>query len=133
MTTDPHDEQWADWSEVRGELLEDPETAEAYEQADDDLAAYERRATASLAQLRRARALTQVQMARAMGISQGEVSRIEHQADLMLSTLASYVAAAGGRLVIGVEPEAGGPLVEVDLEALTTTAEDDRPAAVNGR
>jgi hypothetical protein len=53
-----------------------------------------------------------------MGISQGEVSRIERQADLLLSTLASYITAIGGRLVIGIEPEPGAPLIELDLDAL---------------
>jgi DNA-binding transcriptional regulator YiaG len=116
MTSDTG--EFRDWADVRAELLADPDTAAAYDQAATDLEQYEAHATASLAQLRKARALTQVQMSRAMGISQGEVSRIERQADLLLSTLASYITAIGGRLVIGIEPEPGAPLIELDLDAL---------------
>ena len=45
-----------------------------------------------------ARALTQAQLAKALNVSQAQVSRIEHQADLYLSTLESYIAAMGGSL-----------------------------------
>jgi transcriptional regulator with XRE-family HTH domain len=45
----------------------------------------------ALAALRRARSLTQVAVAEKLGVAQGEVSRIEHQADLLLSTLARYI------------------------------------------
>jgi DNA-binding XRE family transcriptional regulator len=54
----------------------------------------------SLAELRKARALTQVQIAENLDVSQAQVSRIEKQADLYLSTLARYIEATGGRLEI---------------------------------
>jgi transcriptional regulator with XRE-family HTH domain len=54
----------------------------------------------ALAALRRARSLTQVTMAAQLGIAQGEVSRIEHQADLLLSTLTRYVEGMGGELAL---------------------------------
>jgi len=72
---------------------------------------------ASLSGLRMAQALTQVQLARALGITQAEVSRIEHQADLLLSTLASYVTAAGGSLQLLVEFADRDPIV-IDIDAL---------------
>lgn len=52
----------------------------------------------ALSALRRARALTQVAVAEQLGVAQGEVSRIEHQADLLLSTLARYIDAMDGSL-----------------------------------
>ena len=61
----------------------------------------ERRRTAygeALSTLRRARSLTQVAVAQQLGVAQGEVSRIEHQADLLLSTLARYVEGMDGTL-----------------------------------
>lgn len=61
---------------------------------DREIAAHE----ATLTELRRARAMTQATLAEAFGTSQGEVSRIERQADLYLSTLARYVEAMGGEL-----------------------------------
>ena len=81
----------------------------------------------SLSGLRRAQALTQVQLARALGISQAEVSRIEHQADLLLSTLASYVTAAGGSLQLLVEFADREPIV-VDVDGLA-----QRPTAAAGQ
>jgi transcriptional regulator with XRE-family HTH domain len=54
----------------------------------------------ALAAMRRARSLTQVALASQLGVAQGEVSRIEHQNDLLISTLARYVAGAGGTLSI---------------------------------
>lgn len=53
---------------------------------------------ATMVELRRARQLTQVALAETLGTSQGEVSRIERQADLYLSTLSRYIEAMGGEL-----------------------------------
>jgi transcriptional regulator with XRE-family HTH domain len=52
----------------------------------------------TLRELRRAEQLTQDRMAELMGMEQENVSRLERRADLLLSTLSSYVAALGGRL-----------------------------------
>jgi len=52
----------------------------------------------ALGDIRRARALTQTQLANALGVSQAQVSRLERQSDLFLSTLASYIEAMGGEL-----------------------------------
>ena len=51
-----------------------------------------------LRDLRQAQHLTQERMAELLGVEQENVSRIERRADLLLSTLASYVAAMGGKL-----------------------------------
>jgi DNA-binding XRE family transcriptional regulator len=52
----------------------------------------------TLAQLRRQAGVTQVQLAENLHLTQGSVSRIEHQSDLVLSTIRGYVEGLGGRL-----------------------------------
>lgn len=52
----------------------------------------------TLRDLRQAQHLTQERMAALMGVEQENVSRLERRADLLLSTLSSYVAAMGGKL-----------------------------------
>jgi DNA-binding XRE family transcriptional regulator len=52
----------------------------------------------TLRDLRQAQHLTQERLAELLGVEQENVSRIERRADLLLSTLASYVAAMGGTL-----------------------------------
>ncbi len=52
----------------------------------------------TLAELRRRVGLTQTRLAADLDVTQGSVSRIEHQSDLVLSTIRSYVEALGGRL-----------------------------------
>ncbi len=59
-----------------------------------------------LGNLRDACGVTQKEIAATLGMSQANVSRIEHEEDLYLSTLRDYVAALGGRLeVVAVFPE----------------------------
>jgi transcriptional regulator with XRE-family HTH domain len=48
-----------------------------------------------LAEIRRAAGRTQVELATALGTSQGQISRIERQSDLLLSTLRAYLTALG--------------------------------------
>ena len=52
----------------------------------------------TLRDLRQAEHLTQARLAELMGVEQESVSRLERRADLLLSTLSSYVAAMGGNL-----------------------------------
>jgi DNA-binding transcriptional regulator YiaG len=71
----------------------------------------------NLAAIRRAAQLTQGALARVMDVNQSEVSRIERRNDLLLSTLASYLAAAGAhhtRIVSII----GGREVELDVDQL---------------
>ncbi len=66
----------------------------------------------ALCELRKQRQMTQGDVAANMETSQANVSRIEHEDDLYLSTLRGYIAAMGGRLEINaVFPEATVPLV----------------------
>ena len=71
----------------------------------DDQAAIARGAAAKVAALRlqdarEAAGLTQEALAARIGTSQANLSRLEHRADVKLSTLAEYVAALGGHLEV---------------------------------
>jgi transcriptional regulator with XRE-family HTH domain len=57
----------------------------------------------SLQQLRRAMRLTQAELAERLGVRQDTISRLEQRADMLLSTLRSYVEGMGGRLSIVAE------------------------------
>jgi predicted transcriptional regulator len=54
----------------------------------------------ALSQLRESRHLTQQQLADELNVSQANISRLERQDDLYLSTLSRYVEALGGRLEV---------------------------------
>ncbi len=56
-----------------------------------------------LAAIRKASGLTQIQLAAKLGVGQAAVSKIEHQSDMLLSTLASYLTALGVDAQIVVE------------------------------
>ena len=53
-----------------------------------------------LAKIRESRQSTQRQVAEELKVTQANVSRIEHESDLYLSTLRNYIEALGGRLEI---------------------------------
>ena len=48
-----------------------------------------------LPEIRRAAGRTQVEPATALGTSQGQISRVERQSDLLVSTLRAYLTALG--------------------------------------
>jgi transcriptional regulator with XRE-family HTH domain len=60
-----------------------------------------------LAEVRRSAGMTQVQLAAALNTSQGQISRIERQSDMLLSTLSAYLTALGvdASLVVEVGKE----------------------------
>jgi transcriptional regulator with XRE-family HTH domain len=66
-----------------------------------------------LPEIRRAAGRTQVELATALGTSQGQISRIERQSDLLVSTLSAYLTALGAdaRLVVSV----GGKTITQEL------------------
>lgn len=74
-----------------------------------------------LAEMRRVAGVTQVQLAAALNTSQGQISRIERQSDMLLSTLSAYLTALGAsaRLTITVKSQT----TEYDL---TTGGSDAR-------
>jgi len=51
-----------------------------------------------LTEARENQGLTQQQLAEKLGVTQANISRIEHEEDLYLSTLRAYVEALGGEL-----------------------------------
>src|SRR5262245_24389745 len=81
-----------------------------------EMAEADRAYAENLAAVRKAADLTQVELAKAMGVAQSEISRIESRPDMLLSTLASYLAAAGDRPRVVVT--IAGHDVEVDLTPL---------------
>jgi DNA-binding XRE family transcriptional regulator len=54
----------------------------------------------ALAELREARGMTQTQLTEAWDVSQRNISRIEHEQDVYLSTLRNYVEALGGHIEV---------------------------------
>jgi transcriptional regulator with XRE-family HTH domain len=56
-----------------------------------------------LAAIRRATGLTQIELARTLGVGQAQISKIERQGDMLISTLASYLTALGVDAKIIVE------------------------------
>jgi transcriptional regulator with XRE-family HTH domain len=54
----------------------------------------------ALAELRSQRGVTQQDVAGKLRVTQANISRIEHEEDLYLSTLRGYVAALGGELEV---------------------------------
>jgi transcriptional regulator with XRE-family HTH domain len=48
-----------------------------------------------LGEIRRAAGRTQVELATALNTSQGQISRIERQSDMLVSTLIAYLTALG--------------------------------------
>lgn len=60
----------------------------------------------ALAELRSQRQTTQTDLASVLGVSQTNISRIEREDDLYISTLKRYVEALGGRLeLVAVFPD----------------------------
>lgn len=86
------------WRTIRGQRPLDEGQVAAYRRLMD--------AELQLAEARRRRGVSQALIAEALEVSQPNVSRIEQQDDVYLSTLARYVAALGGHLeVLAVFPE----------------------------
>jgi len=57
-------------------------------------------AVMKLTDLRLQRGMTQAQLAELLDVSQANISRVEHEDDLYLSTLRGYVEALGGELEV---------------------------------
>jgi transcriptional regulator with XRE-family HTH domain len=66
-----------------------------------------------LAAIRRATGLTQIELAANLGVGQAQISKIERQADMLISTVASYLAALGADAKLVVE--VGEQTVTYDL------------------
>jgi transcriptional regulator with XRE-family HTH domain len=68
-----------------------------------------------LAAIRRATGLTQTELAAKLGVGQAQISKIERQGDMLISSLASYLTALGVDAQIVVE--VGERTVTYDLTA----------------
>lgn len=81
------------WSDIRGRFSPEEEAAiEAEVRAEVE--------RIRLSELRKMRNLSQTALAKRLRIGQGDVSKLERRADMYVSTLRSYVEAAGGKLQI---------------------------------
>lgn len=69
-----------------------------------------------LAAIRRGTGLTQMQMAVNLGVGQAQISKVERQDDMLLSTLASYLKALGATASLVIE--FGQQTVTYDLTAI---------------
>ncbi|HME77640.1 MAG TPA: helix-turn-helix transcriptional regulator [Mycobacterium sp.] len=56
-----------------------------------------------LAAIRRATGLTQIQLAANLGVGQAQISKVERQDDMLISTLASYLTAVGATASLVIE------------------------------
>ena len=56
---------------------------------------------------------TQVELATALNTSQGQISRVERQSDLLVSTLSAYLAALGAEATLVVS--VGGKTIAQEL------------------
>ena len=81
---------------IRERVLADPRIAEMENRKYAEIS----RQVQTLKTIRQALGLTQQQMSARLDITQAEVSRIEHQGNLYLTTLRRYIEAAGGKLRI---------------------------------
>ena len=106
------------WSETRDTRLKSSADRARYAASGERFRARLNKQLRTLAELRRARSLTQEQLAAMMQISQAQVSRVENQADLYLSSLRTYIEALGGELQIRVAFP-GGDWTEVAVGDIT--------------
>lgn len=74
-----------------------------------------------LATIRRAAGVSQEQLAERLGLRQGQISRTERQADLLLSTLIAYLRALGADVELIVTMPGG----ETIHQMLTDKIKDD--------
>jgi len=106
-----------DTAEARiAKLRARPGAADRVDEIRTEMAEADRVYAENLAAVRRAADLTQVELAKAMGVAQSEISRIESRPDMLLSTLAGYLAAAGDRPRVVVT--IAGDDIEIDLTSL---------------
>jgi ribosome-binding protein aMBF1 (putative translation factor) len=86
-----------------------------------------------LAELRNAQNITQVELARRLKIDQSAVSKIEHRADMYLSTLSDVIRAMGGHLEINARFPGGDVHVLTLGPSSAGRPTSDRQAAPKSR
>jgi DNA-binding XRE family transcriptional regulator len=97
-------------------LLADPKRAKRAAAIREGMREMDRAYVMNLALIRNAADMTQKELAENLGVGQAAVSKVERQHDLLLSTLASYLRAAGAhaRIVVTV----GNQSIEYDLSSI---------------
>lgn len=101
-------------------LLDKPGMGREVDAIRSDMDRMDRRYAEGLAEIRKASHLTQQQLAAQLGKDQGSVSRLERRDDMLLSTLAEYLRAAGAQnatLVASIN----GVEIHMPLEGLQKT------------
>jgi transcriptional regulator with XRE-family HTH domain len=100
-----------------GQLLSEAGRAKRVAQIRQAGRAMDRTYALNLAMIRKAAELTQDELAEKLGIGQGDVSKLEHRGDVLLSSLLNYLTAAGAedaRIVVTVR----GQEIDLDLANL---------------
>ena len=105
------------WADLRQQM-----NPEAQREVEDRV----NRTVRHLDEIRRARGMTQVTLASAMGVSQAQITKVEHQADLYVSTLRRFVEAMGGKLELVARFPDGEPIAV----KLAEPREDDNAPAL---
>ena len=113
MATKDTTEKFIDITAEVDELLSRPGIAESVARYREEREQADRAYAMGLAAVRKAFSLTQVELARKLGVSQAAVTKLEHQDDMLLSTLRSYIGALHGRVRLVVDFD--GEEIEVDL------------------
>jgi DNA-binding XRE family transcriptional regulator len=85
------------WREIRKQIPIDDEQSALYDRI---VEAEVRLGAMDLGALRRTRGVSQSTVADGLDVSQPNISRIEQEDDVRLSTLSRYIAAIGGRLEV---------------------------------
>ena len=100
-------------------MLAEPEMAAEVAKVEERAEAEDRLYAMNLAMVRKAAEMTQTEIAEKLGVHQGDVSKMEHRSDLLLSTLVGYLTATGAehpRLIVEVH----GRSVELSLDSFGT-------------
>lgn len=82
---------------------------------------------ATLKALRRMAGLTQARVSKELDVPQSNISRLESNADMLLSTLRGYVEAVGGKLNLTVEMPDQPPIQLTGLGDLVDDRAGNRP------
>lgn len=101
-------------NERLAQALADPDRRARVDAIREEMRQADRAHKMGLAAVRKAANLTQVELAQRMGIGQAALSGMENREDLLLSTLASYLAAAGAQDV-AIVARLGENVVELPL------------------
>jgi transcriptional regulator with XRE-family HTH domain len=82
------------WTQLKKDTMTKDEQRRAREQAMADLAEME------LGELREALQVSQEELARKLKVTQAAISRLERRPNVLLESIANYVAALGGRIEV---------------------------------